>query len=182
MELEYLDIVDKTGEPTGSIVERSIAHAYGIPHHCSHVWLFRFRNSKPQLLLQKRSGEKDSFPGCYDISSAGHIPAGDDYISSALRELKEELGVDAKADELRFCGSYFVSVDSEFNGREFHDREFAMVYLLELDRSEESFTLQREDVESVMWMDLDRLLTAVRSGSIPNCLVYDELLLLAGML
>jgi isopentenyldiphosphate isomerase len=28
-----------------------------------------------QVLLQKRSPDKDSYPGCLDISCAGHIPA-----------------------------------------------------------------------------------------------------------
>ena len=52
-----------------------------------------------ELLLQKRSQQKDSYPGCYDISSAGHSPAGVDFIPSALRELKEELGLDARPVE-----------------------------------------------------------------------------------
>ena len=47
--------------------------------------------------MQKRSLRKNSFPGCYDVSSAGHIKAGDDYLESALRELSEELGIVAKA-------------------------------------------------------------------------------------
>lgn len=45
-----------------------------------------------QILLQKRSADKPSFPNCYDISSAGHIPAGGEFASSALRELKRRAG------------------------------------------------------------------------------------------
>lgn len=55
---EYLDIVDENGEPTRSIVERSIAHAYGIRHRTSHVWIKRRLNGKPQLLLQMRCKDK----------------------------------------------------------------------------------------------------------------------------
>ena len=46
-----------------------------------------------ELLLQKRSHDKDSFPDCYDISSAGHVPAGSSVLDSAIRELSEELGI-----------------------------------------------------------------------------------------
>ena len=53
------------------------------------------------LLLQKRSKEKDSFPGCYDISSAGHISAGDEPLETALRELEEELGIKAEPEQLK---------------------------------------------------------------------------------
>ena len=89
---EYLDIVDENGQPTGEIIERSAAHREGIPHRTSHLWLVRELDNQIQILLQKRAMTK-SFPGCYDISSAGHIPAGQDYIPSAVRELKEELGL-----------------------------------------------------------------------------------------
>lgn len=90
--MELLDIVDEKGNPTGRTVERELAHREGIRHRSSHVWLFRKRSGRTEVLLQKRSSGKDSFPGCYDISSAGHIPAGVDYIPSAVRELREELG------------------------------------------------------------------------------------------
>lgn len=68
---EILDIVDENGEPTGETVEREFAHADGIRHRTSHVWLARKRNGRAEILLQKRAENKDSYPGCYDISSAG---------------------------------------------------------------------------------------------------------------
>ena len=89
--MEILDICDELGNPTGKTVEREIAHQQGILHRTAHVWILRKKENKIQILLQKRSEQKDSFPGCYDISSAGHIPAGDNYGQSAVRELKEEL-------------------------------------------------------------------------------------------
>ena len=90
---EMLDLVNEQGDPIGRAVPRSEAHRLGLRHRTSHVWLVRRKNGVLEVLLQKRSDEKDSFPGCYDISSAGHIPAGQGFVDSALRELKEELGV-----------------------------------------------------------------------------------------
>jgi len=46
---------------------------------------------------------KDSFPCRYDTSSAGHIQAGDEPLESAVRELSEELGIQANPDDLRFA-------------------------------------------------------------------------------
>ena len=102
--MEYLDIVDETGTPTGKTVSRREAHAEGIPHRTAHVWIVRRVNGRTEILLQKRSGEKDSFPGLYDTSSAGHIPAGEEPVPSALRELSEELGIRAAPSQLHYAG------------------------------------------------------------------------------
>ena len=75
MEMEYLDIVDENGKPTGETVERSYAHKYGIRHRTAHVWIVGKTEAGVDILLQKRAMIK-TFPGCYDISSAGHIQAG----------------------------------------------------------------------------------------------------------
>ena len=101
---EILDIVDEQGRPTGQTVPRAVAHAEGIRHRTSHVWILRRHAGRVEVLLQMRCQAKDSFPGCYDISSAGHIPAGCDFVESALRELREELGVTLPADALQECG------------------------------------------------------------------------------
>ena len=44
--MELLDVVDENGIPTGETVERSIAHAKGIRHRTSHVWLLRRRSRR----------------------------------------------------------------------------------------------------------------------------------------
>lgn len=49
---------------------------------------------------------KDSFPGKFDTSSAGHIQAGDEPQESAIRELHEELGIQASPDQLEFAGTF----------------------------------------------------------------------------
>lgn len=98
---EYFDIRDSAGNPTGEVKARSLVHRDGDIHGTSHVWLVR-KNKKSgyDVLLQKRSDDKDSFPGCYDISSAGHLPAGADYRESAVRELEEELGIAVSPEDL----------------------------------------------------------------------------------
>ena len=66
---EMLDIVDENGVPTGQSVLRTTAHAEGLRHRTSHVWIVRRKNGRVQVLLQMRCAAKDSYPGCYDISS-----------------------------------------------------------------------------------------------------------------
>ena len=68
-------IVDENGQTTGETVTRSQAHAEGIRHRTAHIWVVRENGDKTEVLLQKRAMNKDSFPGRYDTSSAGHIQA-----------------------------------------------------------------------------------------------------------
>ena len=119
--------------------------------------------------------QKDSFPGCYDISSAGHIPAGDDYIPSAIRELKEELNVTVQESDLIYCGQVHKDVDSEFHRQPFHDHQISNVYLLWLDREAEEFELQTEEIESVRWMDYAQVRGMVASDTLPNCIIWRNL-------
>ena len=83
---EIFDIIDTQGNPTGETVTREKAYAEGIPHRTAHIWIIREKYGRTEVLLQKRSMNKDSFPGKFDTSSAGHIQAGDEPLESALRE------------------------------------------------------------------------------------------------
>ena len=173
--MEYLDIVDENGNPTGRVCSRADAHAHGLPHHTSHVWIARRRGQGFELLLQKRSMEKRSFPGCYDSSSAGHIPAGGEYVSSALRELEEELGLSVGPEELIPCGFIRTHVDRIFRGEPFRDNEYSRIFLLLADPDLSSLKLQKEEVESVVWMELQALIRAVSDNTIPHCIAPEEL-------
>ena len=173
--MELLDIVDENGIPTRETVDREIAHQNGIRHRTSHVWLLRMHNGKTQVLLQKRSLNKDSYPSCYDTSSAGHIPAGDGFVESALRELNEELGVHATAEELIYCGQRQFEYRKMFRGREFWDNQISNVYALWRDMEAEEFTIQKSEVDSVLWMDWDACIDMVKNGKAPHCIWMKEL-------
>jgi isopentenyldiphosphate isomerase len=131
----------------------------------------------PQILLQKRSEGKDSHPGCFDISSAGHIPAGVDYTDSAVRELKEELGVDIAPEKLIFCGQCYDRHESVFYGKPFIDDQVSNVYLVICPDEWETddFCLQAEEVSEVVWMDLEECRQAVGENRIRHCIRLNEL-------
>lgn len=175
--MEYLDIVDENGEPTGVVKERSLVHRDGDLHRTSHVWILRHKkNGGFDVLLQKRSQEKDSFPGCYNISAAGHIDAGDGYVESALRELKEELGLIVFEEELEECMVRRVANKNIFRGKEFIDNQVSKVYRLIRDDLEiDKLSLQKEEVEEVIWMDYDACIDAVKKNSIKHCICLEEL-------
>lgn len=155
--MEIFDIVDEHGVPTGATVERVTAHAEGIRHRTAHVWVVRSAPEGPQVLLQKRADQKDSFPGCYDTSSAGHIPAGQEPLASALRELEEELGIRAMKEDLTFIGCFTIQYEKVFYGKPFRDHEISFVYAYTKPVDTASLRLQAEEVSAVRWFGVQEL-------------------------
>lgn len=174
--MEYFDIRDAEGNVTGITKERSLVHRDGDIHGTSHVWLVRENADDGfDLLLQKRSRGKDSFPGCYDISSAGHLPAGQDYLESAIRELKEELGIEANADELHYIGRHDALLETEFYGRPWRNYELSAVYVLKRDIKPGEFMLQTSEVESVRWISYPECMEQILKKTLKHCIYQDEM-------
>lgn len=174
-DMELFDILTPEGKPTGTVKERSIVHTSGDLHGTSHIWLVRRKQNGFDVLLQKRSREKDAFPGCYDVSSAGHMAAGGNYLDTAVRELSEELGVTADPEGLKFLGMRDSTVKDMFHGKPFHNHELSAVYLYETDLTEEQFRLQKEEVDSVLWMDFNDFREQAENGGIKHCIFTDEI-------
>ncbi|MBQ3375348.1 MAG: NUDIX domain-containing protein [Erysipelotrichaceae bacterium] len=149
---EYLDAVDENDVPTGLSKEKRRIHRDGDYHRTAHVWLI---NDKNELLLQLRSPQKSSYPNYWDISAAGHIRTGETVIEGALRELKEELSVDATAEQLHFiCKLRF---DSPYNN------EFGYVYLLKSTLKEDEFIFRDHEVTEVRYVHYEKLEEMVRN-------------------
>ncbi len=93
MDCEILAVVDEHDE----IIDyrpRNEIHTLNLRHRAVHILVF---NEQKQLFLQKRSQNKDTNPGLWDTSAAGHVDKGEDYAQCAIREIEEELGVKPKA-------------------------------------------------------------------------------------
>lgn len=176
---EYLDVIDENGNLTGEIVDRNTAHYEGIRHRAAHLWLVRNKDGKIQVLLQKRSPNKEAFPNCYDISCAGHVPAGEDFETTAIRELNEELGICINKEDLIFCGDRNVVWDGRFNEKPFKDRQHSKVFMIWLDLEESEFDIDHKEVESVRWIDLEECMVRVKNNSFRHYIALEELQILS---
>lgn len=174
--LELFDVLNADGSKSGIIRERGVAHREGSLHATAHIWVTR--QTSPghfDLLLQKRSSQKDSNPGCYDISAAGHVSCGGEYLPAALRELEEELGIRAVPEQLQYVGLHRGSYQSTFYGKPFCDNELSAVYIYGEPVDASSLTLQESEVTSVRWMELSECIQGVLNKTFPNCIYIDEL-------
>jgi isopentenyldiphosphate isomerase len=126
--MELFDVLDGNGEKTGEVKLRSLVHKDGDWHKAVHIWI---TNDKGQLLMQKRSPNKDSHPNEWDISCAGHVVAGETSASTAVKELSEELGLTASENDFEFL--FQLKNQSITNNGSFLNNEFDDVYIIKLD-------------------------------------------------
>ncbi len=167
---EVFDLCDADGNPTGETAARSIAHRYGLRHRTVHIWVVReTEDGRQEVLLQKRSMNKDSFPGMYDTSSAGHIQAGCEPLPSARRELEEELGIHAAPEDLHYAGRCQIFFEGNFHGRIFREDEVAFVYVYDKPVAPDEIRIQEDELESVEWFGLDEVAAEVLRGGDRMC-------------
>lgn len=144
-----IQIVDEKNEPAGSATKQE-AWRDGLIHRVVRMAIF---DTKGRMLVQKRSDQKELFPGRWDNSAAGHVDVGETYEQAALRELEEELGVSGAT--LEKMGDYYVEVKDNWRIM----KRFTRAYRITLKDPLPVFQLPEDEVASTAWMELD----AVRS-------------------
>lgn len=172
---ECLAIYNEDKTPSDRGVSRASAHSEGILHGASHTYIYKWDNNNLMILLQRRSMNKDSYPGCLDTSSAGHVEFGSDFLVTAVKELYEELGLGVESSELEFLFEQKVCYKNLFHGQTFIDREINRIYALKKDCDTHSLKLQTTEVSEAIWMNSDDIIAAVDSGSGEICIAPDEI-------
>jgi len=150
MSEEYLDIYNEDGTPTGEQRTKKEVHQLGLWHHSAHIWFVNLHND---ILIQRRAPHKDNHPNMWDISAAGHVSAGEDDNTSALREVEEELGLQLLPDELHLIGV----VTQESQRPEYINREFNNIYIVKKNIEISEIRIQESEVAKVKYISLSEL-------------------------
>ncbi len=164
--MDVFDILTENGAKTGKTKERNAVHRDGDWHGSVHIWVIQ----KGNVLLQKRSASKDSFPLCYDIACTGHIDAGEEPLEAALRELKEELGLTVCSSDL--CPLFSQKL-SDLNGA-FISNEINSVYLLRDDLDATHLVFPTAEIVALQWEAMQNLYDHLRQGDASYCIRFNE--------
>lgn len=170
---ELVDIFDINECPTGVITTKLSAHQKGLWHASAHIWIY---NSKGEVLLQKRSTTKDTFPGMWDISVAGHIDAGETPLKGALREVSEEIGVKLREKDLLYYTT--IHMEYPYAAKGWINREHCYVYLCQMNVDPSTLVLQKEEVDDVKFFSLDefkKMIKADRGIIVPHENYYNTI-------
>ena len=138
---ELWDIYDKDRNFTGRMHRRGDPLSTGDYHLTVHVWL---QHTDGRFLITKRAPNK-GYAGLWECTG-GSALAGDDSLTAALREVKEETGLTVCPENGQVMLSY--------QGWDW----FTDVWLFRQDFPLESVTLQEGEICDFKWVDAQEIL------------------------
>lgn len=156
--VEQIWHVDENDTPIGSI-GRDESRRTGERYRIVRVSV---EGDNGNVLLQRRLETKKSFPGCWDTSAGGNIAYGESYEDAAMRELREETGIDsANLTEV----AYFYSEATDPSDGSLN--RFTKVYRVLLPKTVK-LTPQPEEVAELVWVTRAELSKIVAEGKITD--------------
>ena len=158
---EMIDVLDENGVKTGEVVTRKEVHKNGLWHRIIVVSII---NKNGNLLMQQRSLNKDSNPGKWDVSAAGHVSSGQTSTESAIRETQEELGIDINYEELEYVLTYKDNAKIE---EDYIDNQIYDCYIVKKDKIDiENIKVQESELEQVKLCNLEQFRHIIENESI----------------
>jgi 8-oxo-dGTP pyrophosphatase MutT (NUDIX family) len=148
---ELWDIYDENRVKTGRTVERGQPMAPDDFHIVVNAWL---TDGNGQWLISKRAPNKP-YPNMWECTG-GSALAGEDSLTAALREVKEELGITLNAD----AGRLFHT--QQRRGGKWPD--FADTWIFDCDIPIENVVLQENETCDAMWATSKQILQMLDSG------------------
>ena len=124
-------------------------------------------NDNNQVLLQKRSTNKKYHPNKWSVLS-GHIEEFDvSFEDAAVREIKEELGIDILKDYLIKIGQK----EKILNDNSIHITYF---YYTKINKNKTEFIIQKEELSEVKWYDINTVIDMVTNKN-EELLITDKM-------
>ncbi len=96
--LEMLEVIDESDNVIGLETRKKI-HQDGLLHREIHIWFF---TPQGEIIFQHRAKDKDTYPDKLDATVGGHVEPKMSYEETAVKECKEETGIDIDLNKLIF--------------------------------------------------------------------------------
>jgi isopentenyldiphosphate isomerase len=141
-------VLDDYGNWTGETKSRDEIHAQGLLHRIALACVI---DSENRILLQHRSPTKKLWPNKWDLSIAAHVLAGEESVSTVVREMNEEIGFSLErkiiAKDFRFCSSFRQDTDNNGNT----EKHWYDLFIILKDIETTNLRFNDNEVDGVMW-------------------------------
>ncbi len=149
--MEKWDLYTKYRKKTGKEQIRGEKIPKGFYHLVVHVWI---RNRKGEYLISQRSISRPTFPLMWECVG-GSVLMGESSIDGALREVKEEVGLDLKPEAGKLLFTKLRGTDVKYECKEFND--IMDVWLFEYDGDLHLEDATTDEVADCRWMTVSEI-------------------------
>ncbi len=161
--MEFWDLYTEDRELTGKEHIRGEKLPENLYHLVVHVWI---RNNKGEYLISQRSANRPTFPLMWECVG-GSVLKGESSIQGAIREAKEEVGVDLSPDNGKIV---FSKVRKIIDGKRFND--IVDVWLFQYDGDVMLNNATTDEVEQIVWMNKSQILELFEQNKLVDTLKY----------
>ena len=147
--MEIIDIYNKRREKTNKTCERGKEKdgEYGLS---VHIWIM---NKEGKFLVQKRTKSRKRFPNMWSLT-AGAVDTGETSVEGAIREAKEEIGINIEKEEFELI----LSIKRKHN--------FLDIWLVRKDIDLKDIVMQEEEVQEVKWVTKEELEEMIKNDEV----------------
>ena len=161
--MEYWDLYDKNRQKLNKVVKRGDYLKDDEYHLVVNVWL---KNNQNEFLITQRSANK-SFAFMWECTG-GSALKGETSKEAAIREVKEELGIDVSKSKAKLIGStlrYYEGCPDILD-----------VWLFDSDAKIEDVKVQEEEVNDVMWASTKKIYELYKNNKFEANAFFEDVL------
>lgn len=149
--MEKWDLYTKYREKTGKEHIRGEKIPDGFYHLVVHIWI---RNSKGEYLISQRSANRPTFPLMWECVG-GSVIKGESSLEGAIREVKEEVGLDLAQKAGKLVFSKIRGSDVRYECKAFND--IMDVWLFSYDGELRLDAATTDEVAECKWMTVSEI-------------------------
>ena len=161
--MEIWDLYTVDRKLTGRSHVRGDKIPEGFFHLVVHVWI---KNSNGEYLISQRSATRPTFPLMWE-TVGGSVVAGEDSLTGAIREAKEEVGIDLAPKNGKLCFSKVRRIVEE---KPFND--ILDVWCFSYDGPVSIQNATTDEVSQFRWMSPFEIHKLMDSGKFVDTLAY----------
>ena len=160
--MEIWDLYDENKNVTGKSWKRGKKVPDNYYHLVVHVWI---KNNKGEYLISQRA-ENRMLPLKWECTG-GSVLKGETSIEGAIRETKEEVGIELNKEDGKLV---YSEVRKTFKGRKFNDIMDA--WLFKYDGEVDLKNATTDEVRNFKWMTKDGIKELYETGDLVETLGY----------
>ena len=146
---ELVAVIDKAGRTIDYVPRYKLG-----PQHTWKIISVWIENSQGEALMQQRSYQKALAPGLWTPAVEGTVEKDDSFLETAKREIAEEIGL----TNFKLIPAKKIFYKAEFGLR------LAQGYRATTDWPIERFTIQKEELEQLAWMDKQTVIKDIKAA------------------